>query len=252
MSFVKNALLFFGIVALIVIFSEPDQPTGSGSVEASQKNRTPWPFLNEAGGSEVGKELDQSNIYVVFDNSGSMIDQGCSGNQTKSDAAKNALQRFARDIPTATNLGLLVFDNYGISERLSLGLNNRNEFIKAVNQSKPGSGTPLKSSISIAYKKLTEQGRRQLGYGNYHLVVVTDGEASSGESPKQVVNDILKDSPIVFHTIGFCIRDNHSLNQAGKIIYKSAMNVKELQEGLKGVLAESEDFVLTDFKQGKP
>ena len=78
-------------------------------------------------------------------------------------------------------------------------------------------------------------------------MVVTDGEASSGEEPDSVVRHLLKHSPVVVHTIGFCIGKNHSLNQPGEILYRSAQNKKELTSGLEGVLAEAESFDVTDF-----
>ena len=93
-----------------------------------------------------------------------------------------------------------------------------------------------------AYKVFTEQGRRQLGYGEYTIVVVTDGYANSISRLKGVVDKILSKSPITIYSIGFCIGEEHSLNQPGRTIYKSADNPEQLQKGLQDVLAESETF----------
>jgi hypothetical protein len=79
------------------------------------------------------------------------------------------------------------------------------------------------------------------------LVVVTDGHASKGEDPTPAVNRILGESPVVVHTIGFCIGERHPLNQPGRTYYRSANNPRALQQGLETVLAESPDFSVTQF-----
>jgi hypothetical protein len=88
----------------------------------------------------------------------------------------------------------------------------------------------------------------QLGYGEYHLVVVTDGEANQGEDPRAIVDVITRKSPIVVHTIGFCIGQNHSLNQPGKTVYRAADNPEDLERGLAEVLAEAPSFDAQSFK----
>ncbi len=80
-------------------------------------------------------------------------------------------------------------------------------------------------------------------------MIVTDGEASSGEDPTKVVNELLKRSPVIMHTIGFCIGEDHSLNQPGRILYKSANNPGDLRKGLQNVLAESPSFDIAAFSK---
>jgi Mg-chelatase subunit ChlD len=191
------------------------------------------------------------NYYVVLDGSGSMDNRGCSGNQTKSVVSKEALAEFAQAVPATANLGLLAFDGRGVTERVSLGTDahNRRDFTAQVNATSATSNTPLRSAITLGYQKLEEQARRQLGYGEYHLVIVTDGEASGGEDPTKVVNKILKRSPVIIHTIGFCIGEDHSLNQHGRILYKAANNPGDLRKGLQNVLAESPTFDIAVFSK---
>jgi hypothetical protein len=96
---------------------------------------------------------------------------------------------------------------------------------------------------------LTDQARSQLGYGEYHLVVVTDGEPDpDSEDPTPVVEEILEQSPVVLHTVGFCIDDDHVLNQRGRTFYAAATNPRELREGLQAVLAEADTFDATQFQ----
>ena len=111
------------------------------------------------------------------------------------DAAKEALLIFARQFPTNANLGLAVFDGSGLSERLPLGPLDLQRLTGEVGAIRADGGTPLLNALDLGYRALTEQGRRQLGYGEYHLVVDTDGEANQGQDPSPMVRKILTDSP---------------------------------------------------------
>ena len=105
----------------------------------------------------------------------------------------------------------------------------------------------MRSAAEAGYKALTEQAKKQLGYGEYHLVIVTDGEASSNEDPESAVRQILRDSPVQIHTIGFCIGEGHSLNIPGQTYYAAAGSPEELDAGLAQVLAEADDYILLDY-----
>jgi hypothetical protein len=209
----------------------------------------PWPHLPEDGsGVQVSADLLTRNIYLVLDGSGSMHDAGCSGGMRKIDAAKQAVREFAGMVSADTNLGLLAFDRQGVSERAPLSKGSREALVRSVDQVQPEGGTPLLQAIGLAYQQLTRQGQSQLGYGEYHLVVVTDGLASQGQEPDSLVRQILDESPVVLHTIGFCIGQDHSLNQPGRVLYRAADDYAGLKAGLQGVLAESPEFVPTRFE----
>jgi len=205
-----------------------------------------WPTVSEDN-IDVADDLLAANYYFVFDGSGSMTKKRCSGDQTKLGVAKDALVSFASSIPKQANIGLLTFDSAGTSERVALGQNNVNQFSQQVQQTVANGGTPLRVSIQKAYAALKQQGKRQLGYGEYHLVIVTDGIASKGQDPTDTIGAILKESPVVIHTIGFCINDKHSLNQPGLTYYKSANDPSSLRASLDEVLAESPEFVIDSF-----
>jgi Ca-activated chloride channel homolog len=207
--------------------------TEGATPESPDPDTTHWPL---------------KNYYVVFDASGSMGENECTNGGTKLEAAKAALRQFAQSVPANANLGLEVFDAQDVAEHLPLGADNREQFDAAVDAVRAGGGTPLKSAIAQGYAALSRQGQRQLGYGEYHLVVVTDGEASGGEDPGSIVDQVLAESPVVLHTIGFCIGQDHSLNQPGRVLYQSADNPEELAKGLSDVLAEAPSFDVADFK----
>jgi len=221
-------------------------PTPLASYALRAENTWP-PLAGARKDIPVSDDLFAANYYVVLDGSGSMNDVACSAGKTKIDAARTALSSFAASVPAGANLGLAVFEQRGIGELLPLGVDNRQEFGKAVAQVRAGGGTPLRSAVALAYQKLLEQGRRQLGYGEYNLVVVTDGIASKGEDPTDIVNQMLAESPVLLSTIGFCIGENHSLNQPGRAYYRAADNPAALRKGLEDVLAEAPAFDVSEF-----
>ncbi len=205
----------------------------------------PWP--PPAKVDRVAQDLTARNFYVVLDGSGSMSERACMGDGRKMDQAKAALDAFSKAVPRNANLGLAVFDSRGVQERVPLATDNRAAFLQQVQATTPSGGTPLRAAIALARQRMEDQARRQLGYGEYNLIVVTDGEASSGQDPRAVVNDILARSPIVVHTIGFCISSNHSLNQAGRTVYKAANDRASLERGLEAALAEAPAFTADRF-----
>ena len=245
--FVAMGMFVFFMVAVdtqespVVVENQP-----AGETFAQLFDRT-WPPLEEGASVVTGDAMTRSNYYVILDGSGSMEESRCSGSQTKMAAAKDALEAFAAQFPGSANLGLAVFDGAGLSERVSLAAVDSSAMASRIQSVSASGGTPLLDALQLGYNALREQARRQLGYGEYHLVVVTDGEANSGQDPTPIVNVILRDSPVVVHTIGFCIGENHSLNQPGRIDYRAADDIPALREGLQAVLAESEDFTVTSF-----
>lgn len=211
--------------------------------------KPPWPGMQQGADVTLATDLLAKNYYLVFDGSGSMNDSQCSGSVNKIQAARAAVKAFARTIPADANVGLLAFDSRGISERVRLAPNQVSSINAQIDGIRPDGGTPLLEAIRQAYARLTDQGRKQLGYGEYHLVVVTDGMATpETQNPTPVVNEILANSPVVIHTIGFCIGNQHALNQPGRTFYKAADNPTDLAKGLSEVLGESPGFDVRAFK----
>ncbi len=206
-----------------------------------------WPKIGEDQ-IDIASNLTKKNYYIVFDGSGSMDQPGCSNGNAKIDVAKSSVKAFISKISSDANLGLIIFDANGVNERVSLEQSSREEAISYIERAVAGNATPLGSSIKFAYDALTKQATRQLGYGEYHLVVITDGTASTGEEPGFIVDELLNSSPVLLHTIGFCISGGHALNQEGETIYKAADNPKQLSQGLDSVLAEAPNFQIDSFE----
>ena len=253
-----RAALLAAAALVVAGCDEPPKPAPKPAAVAekpkgpvSTRPLTPaWPAAvqGKSDQAQVSSDLFARNYYVVLDASGSMTEKACSGDLPKIDAARNALGAFADSLPASANLGLQVFDARGIREQIPLAAGNRDKFKSVLAAVRAGGGTPLHSAITQAYARLEQQGARQLGYGEYHLVVVTDGEASDGQDPTNAVRLILDRSPIVLHTIGFCIGPKHSLNQPGRTIYNAADNPQQLRQHLSDVLAEAPSFSVTGFK----
>lgn len=222
----------------------------SSEVTPDSKKSGTW-FLKMTDENQkvtLAKDVMQKNYYFILDGSGSMSEVECSGDKTKSEVAKESIINFVKTLPKEYNLGLLVFDEDGITERIPLGINNRDQFIQAVKKAEANSGTPLKTAITNSLSNIAWQARKQSGYGEYHMVIVTDGEAGFSEDPTDIINYIVDNTPVVVHALGFCIGKGHSLNQQGRTLYTSATSPEELSKGLESVLAESKDFDITAFK----
>lgn len=226
--------------------SAEDPQQFSESFYAARPTEYSWPAASETP-VQVSSSLLTPNYYLVIDGSGSMHDSGCSGDQRKIDVAKTAVNQFISNMPDNANLGMLAFDYHGIGERAPLGTPHQTVKQHVQNIAVSGS-TPLLSAITAAYQAISLQAQKQFGYGEYHLIVITDGEADQGEDPGRIVSRILRESPVVVHTIGFCIGAGHSLNVSGVTNYRAANNPQELLAGLQNVLAESSEYVMDTFE----
>lgn len=206
-----------------------------------------WPKKGKV--STLAKSPLYRNLVLVFDGSGSMEEENCIPNERKIDVAKRAVSEFVRMLPGDVRFGMIKFDASGTREVVSLGEENSGEALEAIDAIRAGGNTPLRTAIKQGYSLLESAGRGQLGYGDYYLVIVTDGEPSSGQDPTPTILNIVKDSPVQIFTIGFCIGKRHILNQPQIITYSTAKTASQLSEGLQFVLAESEDFSVTSFQE---
>jgi hypothetical protein len=203
-----------------------------------------WPSPGDAEILQLDPVPTRANYLAVLDMSGSMKDPDCAGRYgSKADAARAALAAWLRSVPRTANIGLVVFSGGAVSLKVPLGVNNREAFIRAVANTRPSGRTPLRDAVALAHKELERRARYQQGYGDYRIVVITDGMHSEGQDPRPVVDAILGNpaNPALIYTIGFCIEES-ALHQPGRTMYQSAKNPEELSSGLQRVLAESQQF----------
>ena len=208
---------------------------------------------NGAGGTGTKKGgMDLSrNFYFVFDGSGSMKDpppassQGDHSVPSKIVGAKWAVNEFMKNVPKNVNLGLFVFDARGEREVLPLGPNNRQKFLDDINAVQAKNGTPLGDAIGKGALALAKQYKRQLGYGEYKLIVITDGEAD--DRIENGITTAMKYN-IPIYTIGFGIGPTHSLRKYS-ISYRSADSAKQVESALEQAAAELDVFDAPSFKK---
>ena len=190
------------------------------------------------------------NFYFIIDGSGSMAedtDKKCGNNENfrnRLEGAKWAVKEFLKNIPDNINIGLYVFDNRGQREVVPLSKNNRDKFLNGISSIIAGGGTPLKKAIKYGTDKLVEQYKTQLGYGEYRLVVVTDGIARH-------IFDAAKYAAsygVSLYSIGLCVDKNHPLRKYS-VLYKAADSFEDLSESLSETLAELHDFDVSDFNE---
>jgi len=199
----------------------PQSSAGSGS----EKSQT-WPPVSD----EVDGDLLKENYLVVLDDSGSMKGR-------KITQAKKALLSLAKTLPEEHNLGLVLLNG---SKSVPLGKGSRQDFVQLVRSAEAGGGTPLRKVTTKAYELLTQKASAQRGYGNYHMIVVTDGETSDG-SPMPLVEAIVTQTSIQVHVIGFHLED-HEMNQPALVDYQTAGNSEELVRAFEAVAAETQTF----------
>lgn len=249
----KNASLF--TVAITLALAACDVKTGPSNAATAAKAADKPSFatqpLNNSWPAEISKTVNTTNLsagnyYIVFDGSGSMQKNACGGGGYKIDVAKAAVKRFIQSVPATANIGLFVFDRGGTREVAALGA-ARDDIIHKIDNVSANGSTPLAESVKAGMHALTAQAQSQLGYGEYDLVVITDGEADDETQLANAVTNVLASTPIVVHTIGFCIGDGHSLNRKGKTLYYAANSEQELSSGLQQVLAEAPEFTPSSF-----
>jgi len=200
-------------------------------------------------GSAGGEASLDRNFYFIFDGSGSMSAPpmgACKGEQnfeSKLDGAKWAIKEFLKQAPDDISLGLYVFDGVGQREVEPLAKNNRKAFLTAVDRISAGGGTPLAKAIEFGADKLVAKYKKQLGYGEFRLVVVTDGLAE--KIPDSVKYASKYGMPI--YAIGLCIEEEHPLRRYAAS-YRAADSFQDLAKGLEETLAELPSFDPTEFE----
>jgi Ca-activated chloride channel family protein len=217
------------------------QTTSASSQQASTNKATTQPGKSVTQPAIQGEAATTRNFYVVFDGSGSMADcppatSGKRNCKPKIVGAKEALVNMAQGLPGDTNLGLFVFDDYGYREVVPLGPKNKAAFIAGVNAVRANNGTPLGEAIQQGVKVLQTQYQKQLGYGEFRLVIVTDGESNGNVPLSRAVGDAKK-ATIPLYTIGFGIAGDHELRKYS-VHYWAADSETEVGKALQEAVTE--------------
>jgi Ca-activated chloride channel homolog len=234
---VSRSLLALAVLVAISCTTRPRTEAGPPAFEAP------------SAPPEPGAISTERSFYVVFDGSGSMTASECAGQfGSRIEAARWAVKEFvSKSVPAEVNLGFFAFDREGATERVPLGKGNRDRLLTAVDGVRGGGETPLNASIKTAVAELYRQRERQLGYGEFYVVVATDGEPTDGDLQSSAVR-YANQFAIPIITIGFCLRSSHPLAQ-GSLSYRNANNPQELLSALSDATAESTYFDATVFRR---
>jgi len=195
-------------------------------------------FLIMAVFLPVHADVDDNNVVIVLDASGSMGDAMHQSSMLKIDAAKAALREVLREVPMDTNIGLLVFSAGNISDDWVYPLGPRDDMalIEAIDRPVPYGGTPLGDYIKKGADRLLEKRDEQFGYGTYRLLIVTDGEAGDPDLVELYVPEVTARG-ITIDVIGVDMRTTHTL--ATKVhSYRRADDPATLKKALAAVFAE--------------
>jgi hypothetical protein len=236
--------------------SQYSQQAANGSQSVDPNDPDSPPVMN-------GVVSTDDNLYVVFDGSGSMDDcvdsQGNVNNvhgcQKKIDGAKAAVRSVINSLPNdGVNIGLYVFDSNDRSERIPLGpvKNNRGQFLDAVNRIDAGSGTPLGPAITQGALALKRQYGKQLGYGTFRLIVVTDGMPDEMSDVRDALNSMHKSgAATTIYTIGYGMNDpNHPLRKAS-LTFTAANTGEQVKNALQAAVSEADSFEPSSFQNNK-
>ena len=177
------------------------------------------------------------SFYFVFDGSGSMADDD------KIVWAKRAVKAFIQEVPEEDYVGLYVFDRHGDREVLPLARGNRQEFLAAVDAIDAAGFTPLARAISVGVNRLKQRRDMQLGYGDFRLVITTDGQAGGIPDAARYADHF----SVPMYTIGLELSEEHELSRYS-VYYRDARSEEDLAEALRETAAELEAYDQTEFQ----
>jgi uncharacterized protein YegL len=183
-------------------------------------------------------ELAIDNVVILLDCSGSMANRMRGGGQVKMDAAKNALKQVLRQIPQEVRVGLLAFGGANLPSEWLYPLGPRDDvrLARAIDLPQPGQGTPLGAYIKKAADRLLEEREKQLGYGTFRLLVVTDGEAQDQDLVNRFTPEVIARG-IIVDVIGVAMDQQHTLATKAHS-YRAAQDARALQRAIAEVFAE--------------
>lgn len=179
----------------------------------------------------------QQTVVIVFDDSGSMDETMRSTGVRRIDAAKRALSNVLEQLPADTQVGVLALNSRVAGSPWVVPLGTIDPSWRAnVASLEAVGGTPLGEYLKAAADALLEARARQI-YGEYRLLVVTDGEANDSDLVDTYLPQVLARG-LTIDAIGVDMESDHSL--ATKVnSYRRADDDSSLQEAISQVFAET-------------
>ena len=178
------------------------------------------------------------HVVVVLDASGSMSDPMPGTDESRMKVAKSALLEVVSQLPSQTNLGLLVFsgENKPNDWVYPLSPIDTDRFAEALEPITPHGGTPLGRYLKSGADRLLEQRQTSRGYGTYRLILVTDGQASDARLVDRYTPLVLARG-IITEVIGVAMQSDHAL-ATHVHAYRRADDPESLTRALASSIAE--------------
>lgn len=246
----RNLMAFALCLVAVSLTACSDLPSGSSTSTPSSSTGDSQPVVDQSGyvnlrdpltepGAPVGQACDARNFLIVLDGSGSMAGAPL-------EQAKQAIHAYVNSLPAGRkiNLGLVAFENDQIETKVTFdspAATNRAAFLQAVDSVDANGGTPLAEAISAGTDVLLKQCQLQLNYGDYRMIVVTDGEATGSMSLDDACTK-LSSYGFSLYTIGFNINSDHALKKWATS-YETADSADSLAKKLQNTAAEPDAYV---------
>ncbi|MEM9703428.1 MAG: VWA domain-containing protein, partial [Planctomycetota bacterium] len=198
------------------------------------------PAVPQDGAADLAAP-DALHIAVVLDDSGSMSEPMPGADGTKMDAAKAALRETFAALPPDARVGVFILNGYGAglegsSALLPIASHTDAEVAERLKYVYAAGGTPLGTRIAEATAALAAE-KAVRKYGDYRLLIVTDGDATD-EAEMDVAVPAALGAGLTMDVIGVAMKADHAL--ATRVDrYRRADDPASFREALREVLAES-------------
>ena len=179
------------------------------------------------------------SVVIVLDDSGSM-NRIMNGGVPRIEAAKKAIEAVLKQFPADTKLGLLLLNGDRSKQHWAIPLEHLSvsQATRKVESVIADGGTPLGDRMREGADALLQLREKQI-YGNYRLLIVTDGEANDANLLALYLPDVLSRGLMV-DAIGVDMQKNHSL--ATRVhSYRRADDGVALSKAVQEVFAEKVD-----------
>ncbi len=189
----------------------------------------------------VGNHVDAAqNVVVVLDDSGSMRQTMRTDRRhvSRIQAARDALSKVVQGLAPDAQLGILLLNHRGRGHEwlVPIGPLNVSQTLAKIATIEANGGTPLGSQMRVAADALLEHRQKQI-YGDFRLLVITDGEANDSNLLTAYLPDLLSRG-ILLDVIGVDMQANHSL-AASAHSYRRADDAQSFEKALAEVFAET-------------
>lgn len=232
---IKSLILSLCIaLALLVACAQASQPNSAEKATPAAAGSY-WPFPEET--------VDSWNTYImiIYDDSSSMDSSKCAGDKgSRIKGSKWALREYLPNAPQDIYMGLYVLNKGFV---VPFGIDNRQNILAVVDVLAANGNTPLNRAIRESADELGIQRARQLGYGRFGIIVLSDGEANDGpEDASEGINWAQSrerfNNELAIFTVGYCLSEDHALRNRS-LVYRSADNPQGLLEALMEIKIEN-------------